>query len=45
VDAVERPRAERACLHAAGGLDDQGFRLPFLPFEIARPTAGHGGER
>ncbi|HEY7041178.1 MAG TPA: hypothetical protein VID28_20075 [Methylomirabilota bacterium] len=36
VDTVGRQHDENACLRAASGLDDQGFLLPFLPFEIDR---------
>jgi hypothetical protein len=36
VDTIGRQRDENACLRAASGLDDEGFLLPFLPFEIDR---------
>jgi hypothetical protein len=36
VDTAERQRDENACLRSASGLDNQGFLLPFLPFEIDR---------
>jgi hypothetical protein len=36
VAAADRQRDENACLRASSGLDDEGFLLPFLPFEIDR---------
>ena len=39
-DAVGRQQDENACLRAASGLDDEGFLLPFLPFEIDRSAYG-----
>ena len=36
MDTVGRQRDENARLRAASGLDDEGFLLPFLPFEIDR---------
>src|SRR5262245_60717540 len=36
LDTAERQRDENACLRSSSGLDNEGFLLPFLPFEIDR---------
>jgi hypothetical protein len=40
IGTAGRLQDENACLHAASGLDNQGFLLPFLPFEIDRLAYG-----
>jgi hypothetical protein len=40
IGTAGRQQDENACLRAASGLDNQGFLLPFLPFEIDRSAYG-----